>query len=354
MFKKTDILFYKEASSLAFVIALSLSFIMIIARITAFTNLIFASSNIFVTLSFIFLYLLPIVLTTILPIAIFTSCTLIATRMTADREMDALFSFGMSIRQILSAPILFGLISVVLMLLNSFYYEPYAKEQFRFFKWFQARQMVESFVVNNLHEKSFISNFPLVDNNKVVFYVESMSGINSFQNVFMTFEKDQQINNFLVAQKGEFIKKISHGYPDFIFSLSNASIYSNDSTITQFGKVDVSMLNAFGDKLKSVEEFKDSPEQTSLANDLKSISIAICTFFFPLLGMCLGLLNTHVKQFRVYAGIGVIVILFYSLLAVSRIIIDRFGVSPFFVYIFPPIVFFILTVILARERHRMQ
>lgn len=354
MFKKTDILFYKEAASLSLVIALSLSLIVIIVRITTYTTLIFASSDSVVTISFIFLYLLPIVLTTILPISIFTGCTLIATRMAADKEMDALFSFGMSVRQILSAPILFGLMSIFLILLNSFYYEPYAREQFRFFRWFQARQIAESFIVNNFHEKSFISNFPLVDNNKIVFYTDSMSKTNTFHNVFMSFEKDHTIHDFLVAKKGELTKTIVDGYPDFIISFNNVSIYSTNSALTQFQQINFSLLNAFGEKLKSVEDFQDVPRLASFVDDAKAICVAICTFFFPLLGMCLGLLNTRLKTYKIYAGIGIIVVLFYSLLSICRMIVDQFGISPFFVYPFPPFIFLILTLFLARARHKVQ
>lgn len=355
MFKKTDILFYKETISLAFIIAASLSLIIIIVKLTAFTELLFASPNIFASLSLIFLYLLPPILTTVLPIAVFTASALVATRMAADREMDALFSSGMSVGQVLFAPFAVGVLTVFIMLGNSLYYEPYSKEQFRFFKWFQARQIVESFIINNLQEKSFIADFPMVDNNKVVFYTDSISKTNTLSNIFISFDNmNFNTDNIVIAEKGDFKKSFSNGYPDFIFSLQNSKIYSDNKTITQFGNMDISVLNMFGDKLKSEEEFEASVKTSPQPIDLKPFSAALCALFFPALGICLGLFNTHNKPYRVYLGIGALTIVFYALLSLCRIAITRLGLSPFLVYSIPPAIFCILTIWMVKERHKIK
>lgn len=355
MFKKTDILFYKDAGSLAFVIAASLSLIIIFIKLTAYTELIFAAPNIFATLAVLFLYLLPAILTTILPIAVFTACTLIATRMAADREMDALFSSGMSVGQILLAPLAFGVLTFLLMLGNSLYYEPYSKEQFRFFKWYQARQIMESFVVNNVREKSFLHDFPLVEKNKVVFYTDSISKSRVLSDIFIGLESNEpsaETQSIFVAKHGNFLKIFSNGYPDFVFTLSDGTMYSSEKTVMQFSQLNVSLLNAFSDKLKSSDDYR--PKRRSVFRDLKPFSAALCALFFPALGMCLGLFNTHNKPFRVYIGIGMITIIFYALLSLCRILIGRFAFSPFLIYSIPPLIFCLSTIFLARERHKIK
>jgi len=65
-------------------------------------------------------------------------------------------------------------------------------------------------------------------------------------------------------------------------------------------------------------------------------------------------LNTNMKPFRIYAAIGVVILMFFSLISISAVVIDKFSLSPFFVYAIPPIVFGLLTLLLARERHRIK
>ncbi len=355
MFKKTDILFYKEVCSLAFVIAIGLSLIVVTVKLTSFTELIFASPNILSTISLIFFYLLPPILTTVLPISIFTAAALTTIRMNVDREIEALFASGMSIVQLLQPTILIGVSALLLMLANTFYYEPYSQNQFRFFKWFQAQQIVESFFINNIKEKTFLSNIPFFEQDSFVFYNNAINSDREMTDVFIALKSDDFFtNDVLMAQSGRFFKATYNGYPDFQFELNNATIYSNDTNTTKFKKINISMLNAFGAKLKTNEKFTSVPFEFSANNMSKPISMAFCVLFFPALGVCLGSHRAYKQVWRVYLGIALVIGMFYSSFAVANVIIKHTDLPRLFVFSLPPILFAIITIAMAIERRKLK
>jgi len=355
MLKKTDILFYKEVCSLVFVIAAGLSLIVICIKLANFTELILASPNVLGTTFLMFFYLLPAILTTVLPVSVFTASTLITMRMNSDKELDALFSSGMSIRQFFTPTFFIGVGSTALMLINNLFYEPYAQNQFRFFQWYQTQKIVESFFIHNIKEHTFISNIPFIDKNSFVFYSDSVSTDRVMSDIFIGFgTEDFHTNDLLMSQSGRFLKSVSNGYPDFQFALERATIYSGTTSATTFKTLNISLLNAFGSHLNTQKHFSAAPYEFSLVKSAKPISMAFCLLCFPALGVCLGAYRHRQNTWRIYLGIACIIALFYSSYSLINVIISHSNIPIALLFSIPPIFFGCLTFFMAKERQKIK
>lgn len=331
MFQKLDKLLAVEIISLTFVIASGVSSIMMMAKLPKYTDFLFSAPNILTSFLMLLLYILPSILKLTVPVSLLLSCAIVIMRMSADRELEAWMSCGVSVYRFAFMPSLLGVGVTLISLFSALYFEPYSNKQFEKYKWVQSRTLVESFIKMNLKEKSFIydfrdsHNFPVTGKTKLVLYFGEMNSAKSeMEKAFLSFsDPNHQYSSFIVANTAKLNKESILGYPDYIFKLYDGYIYSYqegknpistlisplqhtnyifdsnlksslnenlfppsvDWTVTQFSEIDLSLVSLFKDKFKldmepqnhtdqlyPAEYFKMLNEEKSKHNDWKKDS----------------------------------------------------------------------------------
>ncbi len=290
IFQKIDKLLAVEIISLTFVITSGVSSIMLMAKIPKYAEFLFSTSHVFTSFLMLILFSFPSILKLTLPISLLLACSIVTMRMSADRELEAWMSCGVSIIRLSFMPCLLGVAVMFVSLSSALFFEPYSNKQFVKFKWLQTRGVVESFVKLNLKEKAFIYDFPIAGDAKLAMYFGSVnSKKTNTSRVFIAFaESNQKYSSIVVAKTGEFSKELVAGYPDYIFKLQDGFIYSyqegkeslenlkkkhfvshyvfpkkalkkeelalypapSDWTVTQYSNLNISLVSIFKDKFK--------------------------------------------------------------------------------------------------------
>lgn len=296
LFQKLDKLLAGEIISLTFVITAGVSSIMMMAKLPKYSDFLFSSNSILTSFLMLLLYILPSILKLTVPISLLLSCAIVTMRMSADRELEAWMSCGVSILRLAFMPTLLGILVMFISLLSALYFEPYANKQFVKFKWLQGRSLVETFIRSSLKEKAFIYDFrdtrnmPMTGAAKLSMYFGSVdSSKTKMKDVFIAFsEPNHFYSSFVVAKNGELSKEFVQGYPDYLFKLEDGYVYSNkegknsftallkqkteshyifppspylkedlklypapvDWTVTKYAQLNISLVSLFKDKFK--------------------------------------------------------------------------------------------------------
>jgi len=294
--QKLDKLLAAEIISLTFVITAGISSIMMMAKIPKYADFLFSAPDILTSFLMLLLYILPSILKLTVPVSLLLACSIVTMRMSADRELEAWMSCGVSIVRLAFMPTLLGVGVMFISLFSALYFEPYSNKQFDKYKWLQTRTLVESFIKSSVKEKAFIYDFrdthdlPLTGETQLSMYFGSVnSSKTEMQDVFIAFsEPDQKYSSFIIAKHSELSKEIVSGYPDYIFKLYDGFIYSYqegknsflrlkeqpatshyvfsnkqllksdltmypapvDWTVTQYSNLNLSLVSIFKDKFK--------------------------------------------------------------------------------------------------------
>ena len=182
-------------------IFLSISWLLQFTRLVSLTNLI--QVDIF-TIFYLSIFLIPNLVTIILPIVIMFGLILSFLKLHRDKEMISMYALGLKTNPIIKALFFFSFISILLLLVFSLYLSP---------KIYKNYKIQEHEIRNKIDfEKIIVSNFIEINENT---FLDFKRDDQKYKEVFIKFydEKD----NFIYAEEASITQDINK----FIFKLIN-------------------------------------------------------------------------------------------------------------------------------------
>lgn len=181
---------------LIFFIFLTISWLLQFTRLISLTNLI--QVDIF-TIFFLSIYLIPNLITIIMPFVIMFGLIITFLKLHKDRELISIFTLGLNIKSILNPLIFFSIIISSILIILNFYFAPKIYKDYKI-KEYEIRNTIN-------FEKIIISNFLEIN-----------------QNTFLDFKKDNK-------KYKEFFIKFSEKNENMIYADEAKIIQENDRFI---------------------------------------------------------------------------------------------------------------------------
>ncbi len=182
-------------------IFLSISWLLQFTRLVSLTNLI--QVDIF-TILYLSIFLIPNLITVILPIVIMFGLILSFLKLHRDKEIISIYSLGLTTKAIIKALFFFSFISIIFLLSFSMYFSP---------KIYKEYKIKEHEIRNKINfEKIIVSNF--IEINKNTFLDFKKNNL-KHKEVFIKF-KDEK-DNFIYAEEAT----ITQDTNKFVFELVN-------------------------------------------------------------------------------------------------------------------------------------
>jgi lipopolysaccharide export LptBFGC system permease protein LptF len=182
-------------------IFLSISWLLQFTRLVSLTNLI--QVDIF-TIFYLSIFLIPNLVTIILPIVIMFGLILSFLKLHRDKEIISIYALGLKTNPIIKALLFFTLISVLLLLVFTLYLSP---------KIYKEYKINEHEIRNKINfEKIIISNFLEINENT---FLDFKKDNQKYKEVFIKFKNDK--DNLIYAEEAT----ITQEKNKFIFELIN-------------------------------------------------------------------------------------------------------------------------------------
>ena len=338
-------------------------FIVVAAKILPITELIISRRSHATQVVGIIIYLLPDIIAFTLPAACLIAVVVAFLRLSADSEIIALKSCGVSLYQMLPPVLVFSLLSFFIAIVISIVAVPWGNRSFKDLVF----QIAESKADLGIKERVFCEAF---DN--VVFYVNSFSGRERLmKDVFVMDRRDKAITNTIVADEARillhpqqriitlhFIKgtifvveknlqsvrtirfntyDLNIGLKDIMAALSSRRKAPKEMTVGQLIK-----------QLKMAPEWKVTHNKMMIEL-LEKGSIPLAVFFMGIIGVPLG---AQMRGRGRSAGIGVslfVFLIYYMCLAGVRSVCETGAVSPAIGVWIPDLFLFISSVYFLRR-----
>jgi len=190
-----------KGCSLILFIFLSISWLLQFTRLISLTNLI--QVDIF-TIFYLSIYLIPNLVTVILPIVIIFGLILSFIKLHRDKEIISIYSLGLKTSAIKKALFIFTFITIIFLLIFSLYLSPKIYKEYKI-KEYEIRNKVD-------FEKIIVSNFIEINEN---IFLDFKKKNKKFEEVFIKFKNDK--DNFFYAKEAT----ITNDIDKFIFTLFN-------------------------------------------------------------------------------------------------------------------------------------
>ena len=182
-------------------IFLSISWLLQFTRLISLTNLI--QVDIF-TIFYLSIFLIPNLVTVILPIVIMFGLVLSFLKLHKDKEIISIYALGLKTKVIIKALLVFTFISIIFLLIFSLYLSP---------KIYKEYKIKEHEIRNKINfEKIIVSNFIEINENT---FLDFKKHNQKYEEVFIKFRDDK--DNFIYAEEATIIQDINK----FIFKLIN-------------------------------------------------------------------------------------------------------------------------------------
>lgn len=120
-YHKLDRLLANEIVSLTFVIAASLSSIMMMAKIPRYAQVLFSAPDTATTFLMLLLYSFPSIIKFTVPISLLLACSIVTIRMAADRELEAWMASGVSVLRLARMPTILGFLVMLISLFSALF-----------------------------------------------------------------------------------------------------------------------------------------------------------------------------------------------------------------------------------------
>ena len=182
-------------------IFLSISWLLQFTRLVSLTNLI--QVDIF-TIFYLSIFLIPNLITVILPIVIMFGLILSFLKLHRDKEIISLYALGLKTNAVIKALFLFSFISILFLLIFSLYLSPKIYKEYKL-KEYQIRNQID-------FEKIIVSNFIEINENT---FLDFKKNNQKYTEVFIKFKKEK--DNFIYADEATIIQNKNK----FIFKLNN-------------------------------------------------------------------------------------------------------------------------------------
>ena len=194
-------IFFEISKGCLFVlfIFLSISWLLQFTRLVSLTNLI--QVDIF-TIFYLSIFLIPNLVTVILPIVIMFGLILSFLKLHRDKEIISMYSLGLKTNSIVKALFYFSLILIFFLLIFSLYLSPKIYKEYKI-KEYEIRNKID-------FEKIIVSNFIEINNNT---FLDFKKNNKKYKEVFIKFKNEK--DNFIYAEEGA----ITQNKNKFIFNL---------------------------------------------------------------------------------------------------------------------------------------
>jgi len=338
-------------------------FIMVAARMLSITELIVTRGVRVTQVLGMVLYLLPDILTFALPAVTLMAVVVAFLRLSADSEITALKSSGISLYQMLPPVVAFSFVVFLMGLAISVFAAPWGNRAFKdlIFKIAQSRADL------GIKERVFSEPF---DN--LVLYVNSFSRQERvLKDVFVVDGRDKDITNTIVAEEGHIIMR-----PDeriITIYLAKGTIFAVEKNLNSARTI---KFNTYGlniglkDVMKNLASRKKAPHELSVGKLIQVIrttpkgelqynrmmrelmekfSIPLAVIFMGIIGVPLG---AQMRARGRTAGIGVSLVVFsiyYICLMVMRSICSSGSMSPA-IGVWIPDIFLIISIVYLLRR----
>ena len=303
-------------------------------------------------------YLLPRIIIFSLPAACLMCVLLTFLRLSADNEVIALNSSGISLYQLLPPVIFFSLLSFLLGSLMALYLVPAGNRSYRNVVF----QIMESKVDIQVKERIFYEPF---DN--MIFYVNSFSPKEKEMKDLFVVDKREKSNTFtIVAKEG---KVLSNPITKMItIRFTDGTIFTADKGTIKFDVHDLNInlediVAAMASREKKPEEMfigellqslKTTPKKLARYNHSRikiyeMFSIPVAVFFMGVIGLPLGI-NIRSNGRTIGIIISLVIFLIYNVILMSvRYICETGAFSPTFGMWIPDIFLLITCLYLIRR-----
>ena len=165
-----------KACSLIFFIFVVIAWLLQLTRLISLTNLI--QVDVF-TILFLSFYLLPNLITIIMPFVLIFGILLCFIKLHKDRELVAIYTLGLNKKSIRKPIILFTIIITSFFIILNFYFSPNIYKKYKI-KEFEIRNEIN-------FEKILISNFLKIGKETIIDFKKNK---NIFENIFINFSDD--------------------------------------------------------------------------------------------------------------------------------------------------------------------
>ena len=189
-----------KSCTLVFFIFISIAWLLQISRLFSYLNNLQID---FVNVLFLSFFLIPNLINVTLPFIIIFGLIIAFIKFDKDKEIIAIFSLGLSIKEILKPFFLISIIAIFLYLFLNLFFSPYIYDKYKQ-KEFDLRNSIN---LDNIN----ISNFIQLDENLILDFSKKKD---VFEDVFIRFIGENE--NIVFAKKARIIKEPKK----FIFNLS--------------------------------------------------------------------------------------------------------------------------------------
>ncbi len=186
---------------LIFFIFLSISWLLQFTRLISLTNLIQVDM---ITILYLSIYLIPNIITIIVPFVIMFGLIITFIKLDKDREIISIYSLGLSIKPIINPLLYFSFVIISILVVLNFYISPNIYKGYKI-KEYEIRNQVN-------FEKIIISNFIEINKNT---FLDFKKDKNNFKEVFIKYSENSE--NLIYAKEADIIQKKD----TFIFKLNN-------------------------------------------------------------------------------------------------------------------------------------
>ena len=338
-------------------------FIMVAARMLSITELIVTRGVRVTQVMGMVLYLLPDILTFALPAVTLMAVVVAFLRLSADSEIIALKSSGISLYQMLPPVVAFSFVILLIGLAISVFAAPWGNRAFKdlIFKIAESRADL------GIKERVFCEPF---DN--LVLYVNNFSRQERvLKDVFVVDRRDKDVTNTIVAEEGRIIMRPDERIITIYFAKGTIFAVEKDMSSARTIKFNTYGLNiGLKDVMKDLASRRKAPHELSVGKLIEEIrtvpkgdlrynrmmrellekgSIPLAVLFMGIIGVPLG---AQIRARGRSAGIGVSLVVFsiyYICLMVMRSICSSGGLPPA-IGVWIPDLFLIISIIYLLRR----
>ena len=235
-----------KGALLIFFIFLSISWLLQFTRLISLTNLLQVDM---LTILYLSLFLIPNLITIIMPFVIMFGLIITFIKLDKDRELISIFSLGLSIKSITKPIFYFSMIILLILIIFNFYFAP---------KIYQEYKIKEFEIRNNINfEKIKISNFIEINKNT---FLDFKKNNQKFEEVFIKFSEDKDNiiyskNADISQSNNKFIFKLIDGFKITILEdnkiekleFENYTLELENNSYNEFNNFDNNTLDIFDD-----------------------------------------------------------------------------------------------------------
>ncbi len=338
-------------------------FIMVAARMLSITELIVTRGVGISQVLGMVLYLLPDILTFALPAVTLMAVVVAFLRLSADSEIIALKSSGISLYQMLPPVAAFAFLVFLMGLAISLFAAPWGNRAFKDLLF----KIAESRADLGIKERVFCEPF-----DHLVFYVNSFSRQErALKDIFVVDRRDEEVTNTIVAEEGRIIVEPDQRIITIFFGKGTIfAVEKNMNTARTIQFNTYSLTIGLKDVMKDLTSRQKAPHELSVGNLiqemktapkgdvqrsrmmrelLEKLSIPLAVLFMGIIGVPLG---AQMRARGRTAGIGVSLAVFsiyYICLMVVRSICSSGSVPPA-VGVWVPDLFLLMTLIYLLRR----